>query len=193
MTLPQDPETQPAESMLLAELNRVLGQALDEVASEQRLDLAYEVMETVRFEHSHISWLNRLRNTSTEIELHIAHTQLPVVTAQLMNLADPFMVLRNHSHQFIVNANYVTAVSGLSQRAKEVTSPDRLNWLDNVWFHDLADRRQLVTWYLAGNQTFEGYCLRTGFDAIDIETNTKIFTLPKHNVVAGQILEIISR
>ena len=193
MTLPQDPETQPAESMLLAELNRVLGQALDEVASEQRLDLAYEVMETVRFEHSHISWLDRLRNTSDEIELHIAHTQLPVVTAQLINLADPFMVLRNQSHQFIINANFVTAVSGLSQLAKEVTSPDRLNWLDNVWFHDLADRRQLVTWYLAGNQTFEGYCLRTGFDAIDIETNTKIFTLPKHNVVAGQILEIISR
>jgi hypothetical protein len=87
----------------------------------------------------------------------------------------------------------VTAVSGLSQLAKEVTSPDRLNWLDNVWFHDLADRRQLVTWYLATNQTFEGYCLRTGFDAIDIETNAKVFTLPKRNVVAGQILEMMSR
>ena len=193
MTLPQDPETQPAESMLLAELNRVLGQALDEVASEQRLDLAYEVMETVRFEHSHISWLDRLRNTSSEVELHIAHTQLPVVTAQLINLTDPFMVLRNHSHQFIVNANYVTAVSGLSQRAKEVTRPDRLNWLDNVWFHELADRRQLVTWFLSGRQTVEGYCLRTGFDAIDVETNSKVLTLPKQSVVAGRMLELGSR
>ena len=110
-----------------------------------------------------------------------------------MNLADPFMILRNHSHQILVNANYVTAVSGLSQLAKVVTSSDRLNWLDNVWFHDLADRRQLVTWFLVGDQTVEGFCLRTGFDAIDIETNTKVLTLPKQSVVAGRMLELGSR
>jgi hypothetical protein len=193
MTLPQNSGAEPAESLVLAELHRVLGQALDEVASEQRLDLAYEVIETVRFEHSHISWLDRLRNTSTDIQLHLAHTQLPVMTAQLVNLADPFMVLRNHSHQFLVNANYVTAASGLSQLAKVITSSDRLNWLDNIWFHDLADRRQLVTWFLVGDQTVEGFCLRTGFDAIDIETNTKVLTLPKQSVVAGRMLELGSR
>jgi hypothetical protein len=47
-----------------------------------------------------------------------------------------------------------------------------------------------VTWYLAGDQIFDGYCLRTGFDAIDIETNSKVLTLPKQSVVAGRILEL---
>lgn len=190
MTIPQDPDTEPAESLVLAELSRVLGQALDEVESEERLDLAYEVMETVRFEHSHISWLDRIRNTSSDMELHIAHTQIPLLSARLVNWADPFMILRNISHQYFVNSNFVVAACGLNPLAKVVTSPDRINWLDNVWFHELADRRQLVTWYLAGDQIFDGYCLRTGFDAIDIETNSKVLTLPKQSVVAGRILEL---
>ena len=107
-----------------------------------------------------------------------------------MNWADPFMILRNVSHQYFVNSNFVVAACGLNPLAKVVTSPDRINWLDNVWFHELADRRQLVTWYLAGDQIFDGYCLRTGFDAIDIETNSKVLTLPKQSVVAGRILEL---
>ncbi len=65
------------ESSLIVELNRVLLQAAEEVESEQRLDLAYEVLETVRFEQAHTSWLDRLRNTSSSVELRLTHTQLP--------------------------------------------------------------------------------------------------------------------
>ncbi|MSZ79919.1 MAG: hypothetical protein F2678_07800, partial [Actinobacteria bacterium] len=93
MALSQNSGSDPTTSLVLAELNRVLGQALDEVESEQRLDLAYEVTETVRFEHSHIAWLDRLRNTSNDVELHVAHPQLPLVIAQLVNVTDPFLVL----------------------------------------------------------------------------------------------------
>jgi hypothetical protein len=57
------------ESLLIAELNRVLLQAAQEVESEERLDLAYEVLETVRYEQAHVSWLDRLRNTASPIEI----------------------------------------------------------------------------------------------------------------------------
>ena len=192
MALSQNSGSDPTTALVLAELNRVLGQALDEVESEQRLDLAYEVTETVRFERSHIAWLDRLRNTSNDVELHVAHPQLPLVIAQLVNVTDPFLVLRNHSHQYFVNSNFVVAACGLNHLVIEVASSDHINWLDNVWFHDLADRRRWLTWYLAGGQTFEGYCLRTGFDAIDIETNTKVLTFPKKLVVAGKLSQLVS-
>ncbi len=180
-------QTLESESLVLAELNRVLRQELDEVGSEQRLDLAYEVIETVRYEQAHISWLDRLRNTAGDIELQIAHTQIPNIGGNLVHLSDPFLILRNSQAQFLINSEYVTCVSGLNQLAGVAPSLDTFNWLDNVWFHNLSDRRLLGTWYLKGDYVVEGYCLRTGFDAIDIATNSKILTFPKRAIVSIRI------
>ena len=175
------------ESLVLAELNRVLFQELDEVGSEQRLDLAYEVMETVRYEQAHISWLDRLRNTTSDLEIQITSTQMPVVTGNLMHLSDPFFILINSQAQFLINSKFVTGVSGLNQLAGAAQSLDKFNWLDNVWFHDLSDRRVRGTWYLLDDQVVDGYCLRTGYDALDIETNSRVLTVPKRAIVASRI------
>ena len=180
---------EPSASSVITELNRVLGQALDQVACEQRLDLAYEVMETVRFEHSHISWLDRLRNTSGQIEIRIPHTQLPVVQAKVSHLANPFLILSSSQYQYFVNSDYVTSVLELNVRAIVSINPEESNWLNNVWFHEISDRRALGTWYLNGNQSINGYCLRTGFDAIDIDSNGETFTLPMKAIIAGRIAE----
>ena len=175
------------EPQVITELNRVLCQELDEVGAEQRLDLAYEVIETVRYEQAHISWLDRLRNTTDEIELQISHAQLPSVTGNLMHLSDPFLIMRNSQAQFLINSEYVTGVTGLNQLAGAAQSLDTFNWLDNVWFHDLSDRRALGTWYLTGDCVVEGYCLRTGFDAIDVATTSKVITFPKRAIVSSRI------
>jgi hypothetical protein len=174
------------ESSLIAELDLVLFQAAEEVESEQRLDLAYEVLETIRFEQAHISWLDRLRNTSGTVELRMAHSHLPLAIGEVRHLADPFMILENPSTQFLINFEYVSAVSGLSELSQKLFAPDAINWLDNVWFHNLADRRQTSTWYLLGDQVIEGICARTGFDSLDIEVNSKIFTIPKSSIVASR-------
>ena len=175
------------QSLILEELNRVLCQELDEVDAEQRLDLAYEVIETVRFEQAHISWLDRLRNTTQDIEVQISHTQMPSVTGNLMHLSDPFLILKNSQAQFLINAEYVTGVSGLNELAGISPTQGNFNWLDNVWFHDLSDRRVVGTWYLKGDHVVDGYCLRTGFDAIDVATNSKVLTFPKHAIISSRI------
>ena len=90
------------EPTLFAELNRVLLQAAEEVESEARLDLAYEVLETIRYEQAHVSWLDRLRNTSSSIELRLTHGQLPFVVGEVQHLADPFLILENATTQFLV-------------------------------------------------------------------------------------------
>jgi hypothetical protein len=179
------------ESQVITELNRVLCQELDEVGAEQRLDLAYEVIETVRYEQAHISWLDRLRNTTDEIEVQISHTQLPSVTGTLMHVCDPFLIMRNSQAQFLINSEFVTGVAGLNQLAGAAQSLDTFNWLDNVWFHDLSDRRALGTWYLKGNCVVEGYCLRTGFDAIDVATTSKVITIPKRAIVSSRIADAL--
>ena len=174
------------ESSLITELHRILLQAAEEVESEERLDLAYEVLETVRYEQAHVSWLDRLRNTSSPIELRLAHEQLPQVVGELKHLANPFLVIENSSTQYLVNFDFVSAVSCLSDLSQTVGAPDAINWIDNVWFHDLADKQSTSTWFLTGDQVIEGICRRTGFDSLDIEVNSKIFTIPKRAIVAGR-------
>lgn len=176
------------ESSLIAELNRVLLEATEEVESEQRLDLSYEVLETVRFEQAHTSWLDRLRNTRSSLELRLTHAQLPSVFGEVKHLADPFLILENGPSQYLVNLDCVYAIAGLSDRSQIVTKPDAINWLDNVWFHDLTDQKQVSTWYLHGDQVIEGVCVKSGFDSIDIETNSKVFTIPKRSIVSGRTL-----
>ena len=180
------------ESSLITELNRVLLQAAQEVESEERLDLAYEVQETVRFEQAHVSWLDRLRNTASPIELRLAHAQLPLVVGEVRHLADPFMILEDSTTQFLVNFEFVSVIRGLSDLAQNSAIHDTVNWLDNVWFHDLADRQLVSTWYLAGDHVIEGMCRRTGFDSLDIEANTKVFTIPKRSIVASRTV-LLSR
>jgi hypothetical protein len=172
------------ESSLVSELNQVLLQAAEEVASEERLDLTYEVLETVRFEQAHISWLDRLRNTSSPVELRLAHTNLPLVIGEVRALADPFIILENSTSQLLINFEHVVAISGLSDLARSQASPDAVSYLSNVWLRELTDRNEITTWYLAGDQLIEGLCLRIGFDSLDIESNSKIFTIPNRTIVA---------
>lgn len=176
------------EMSLISELNRVLFQAAEEVASEERLDLAYEVLETIRFEQAQISWIDRLRNTSSTVELRLAHAQLPLAVGEVRHLADPFIVLENPTIQFLINIEYTVAISGLSDLSQNHSAPDVVNFLDNVWFRELTDNKQVSTWYLVGDQIIEGLCLRTGFDSLDIETNSKIFTIPKRSIVASRTI-----
>ena len=176
------------ESSLFTELNRVLLQAAEEVEAEERLDLAYEVLETVRFEQAHISWLDRLRNTASSVELRLAHSHLPLAEGEVRHLADPFVILENAKTQYLVNFDFVSAVSGLSELSQNSAKPDAINWLDNVWFHDLSDKNLTSTWYLVGDQVVEGACRRTGFDSLDIETNSKVITIPKRSIVASRTL-----
>jgi hypothetical protein len=174
------------EASLITELNRVLLQAAEEVESEERLDLAYEVLETVRYEQAQISWLERIRNTASPIELRLSHAELPLVVGEVRHLADPFMILETSTSQFLVNYEFVLAAIGLSELSQKSRAPDVINWLDNVWFHDLADKQSTSTWFLTGYQVIEGICRRTGFDSLDIEANSKIFTIPKRAIVAGR-------
>lgn len=176
------------ETSLISELNRVLFQAAEEVASEERLDLAYEVLETIRFEQAQISWIDRLRNTSTTVELRLTHAQLPLAVGEVRHLSDPFIVLENPTTQFLINLKHIVAISGLSELSQNHSSPDVVNFLDNLWFRVLTDSKQTSTWYLVGDQVIEGLCLRTGFDSLDIETNSKIFTIPKRSIVASRTI-----
>jgi len=177
------------ESSLISELNRVLFQAAEEMASEERLDLAYEVLETVRFEQTQVSWLDRLRNTPSTVEMRLAHSHLPLVAGKVRHLADPFIILENATSQFLINFEFLVSVTGLNALSQNNSAPDAINWLDNVWFHDLADMQRSSTWYLLGDQTIEGLCQRTGFDSLDIETNYKTFTIPKRSIVACQTIK----
>jgi hypothetical protein len=181
-------ESSESESSLFIELNRVLFQAAQEVESEERLDLAYEVLETVRFEQAHVSWTDRLRNTSRAIEFRLNHTQLSIVTGEIRHLADPFAVIEGSASQFLINLEFVSAISGLSELSQPLVTPDSISALDSVWFHDLIEHRLTTTWYLVGDQVIEGSCLRAGFDALDVESNAKVFTIPKRSIVAARTL-----
>lgn len=177
------------ESSLVSELNQVLVQAAEEVASEERLDLAYEVLETVRFEQAHISWLDRLRNTLNAVELRLAHCNIPFVVGEVRQVADPFIVIEDVTTRLLINFDHVVALSGLSELSRNNSSPDAVDFLSSILLRELADHKQSSTWYLAGDQVIEGLCLRIGFDSLDIESHSKIFTIPKQSVIAVRTIK----
>jgi hypothetical protein len=84
----------------------------------------------------------------------------------------------------LINFDHVVAASGLSDLSRNHSSPDVISCLSSVWIRELIDQNQTSTWYLVGDQVIEGLCLRIGFDSLDIESNSRIFTIPKRSVVA---------
>ena len=182
-----NPENNEFESQLFNELSQVLGEAFSEVESETRLDLDYEVAETIRYEQGQISWRDRARNSDGELEIHIAHSELARVTGSLIHQSGDFLVVSSNLAQYLINSNSISAIQGLSGLAKLSSGPDSISWLENVWFHDLCDRIVEASWYLLGGTVIQGSCVRSGFDAIDVTTREKQITIPKSAIVVARI------
>ena len=175
------------ESRLLTELHQVLSQALGDIESETRLDQDYEVAETVRFEQAQISWFDRLPEPGGELQLLIAHKALPAVSGELVHKSGDFLILATGNFHYLINSQYVTAITGLTNLSTRAGRMDSISWLENVWFHDLCDRRVIGNWFLAGSQVVTGECIRSGFDSLDISQNLGLMTVPKRQLVAASV------
>jgi hypothetical protein len=180
-------EFEEPDSILFNELRLVMGDAYADFMSESRLDMDYEVAETVRYEQGQISWRDRTRTSDCEIEVFLAHPELPRVTGSLASQSSDFLILKSHLFQYLVNSNFVSAVRGLHDLATINTQFDSVSWLENVWFHDLCDRIVEVNWYLVSGQVMQGHCIRSGFDAVDISGGDSTFTIPKSAIVAARV------
>lgn len=176
-----------SESRLISEFQQLLGEAFLEVEGESRLDVDYEVAETIRYEQGHVSWRDRARNSRAEIEIMVAHPGLPRVSGTLSHLSTDFLILKNDYEQYLINTSAISSIQGLSNLANLENRFDAISWLEGVWFHDLIDRCVPVTWYLIGGQTISGVCVRSGFDAIDIAERDTQFTIPKAAIVAAKV------
>lgn len=182
-----DPENYDSESQLFQELSQVLGEAFLDVESESRLDLDYEVAETVRYEQGQVSWRDRARNSDTELEIYLSHPELPRLNGSLTHVSGDFIIVNSKPAQFLINSNSINAIAGLDDLATISTRPDSISWLENVWFHDLCDRIVDASWYLTGGQVVHGQCVRSGFDAIDVVCGGKVLTIPKVAIAAAKI------
>ena len=176
-----------SESPLIGELRRVMSDAFDDVNSELRLDLDYEVAETVRYEQGQVSWLDRLPVNRAQIQVRLSHQGLATVTGNLIHKSGEFLIVAGEKYEYLVNNKYLVAISGLDSRATFSPQPNSLSWLENVWFHDLCDRRVFSSWYLDGGEVISGECLRSGFDAIDVRQRDDCVTIPKRSLVAARI------
>jgi hypothetical protein len=175
------------EPPIIGELRRVITDAFDEVKSESRLDLDYEVAETVRFEQGQVSWFDRLPLNRTQIQVRLSHQALSTVTGNLIHKSGEFLIVAGEKFEYLVNNKYLVGISGLDARATFSRQPNTISWLENVWFHDLCDRQVFGSWYLVGGEVVSGECLRSGFDAIDIRQREDCMTIPKRALVAAQI------
>jgi hypothetical protein len=180
-------EPEDSDSPLIGELCRVMSDAFDDVKSELRLDLDYEVAETVRYEQGQVSWLDRLPVNRSEIQVRLSHQGLTKVTGNLIHKSGEFIIVAAERFEYLVNCKYLVTISGLNSKATFSPQPNTLSWLENVWFHDLCDRQLFSSWYVDGGEVISGECLRSGFDAIDVKQRDEYVTIPKRSLVAARI------
>ena len=172
---------------LLDALDNVISQAHADLASEERMDLAQEVAETVRHEHLRVYWRDRMGDMRQDLTLHILHDAIQTISGSVAWVTQDFLELYAATGRYLISVDSVWAISGLSASAT-ISSPSELDaQFASIWLHNLCDQQVAATWFVGQETILTGHCLRIGPDAIDIEHKGTVVSLLSKKLCAVRI------
>jgi hypothetical protein len=172
---------------IIHELMHVVRQASQSLESERQLEDDLEVADTVRYEQGLIDWQVRLPHQGEPLTVWTTHAQADVFSGKFQQSSHNVIIMDTLSHSVLLNPKMLTAISGLLERivSKQPLATD--DYLLKLWLHDICDRHVIARWFIGTNLVFDGYCVRTGQDAVDITTRTETITIPFQRLVAVRI------
>lgn len=174
-------------SELLDALENVISLAHEDLVSEAQMDLAQEVVETVRHEHMSVYWRDRVGDARTETTLHILHEAIPTISGSVSWVTPEYLELVSPNGIYLISVGWVWAISGLSSNATITDSGVLDAQLANTWLHDLSDQHIDATWFIGEEKIIVGKCMRIGPDAIDIQNQDRIMSLMSKKIGAIRI------
>ena len=172
---------------IIHELMHVVRQASQSLESERQIEDDLEVADTVRYEQGLIDWQVRLPHQGEQLTVWTTHSQVDVLSGEFQQSSHNVIIMNSKSHNVLFNPKMVIAISGLAQRivTKQPLATD--DYLLKLWLHDICDRHVMARWFVGADLVFDGYCARTGQDAVDIATRTETITIPFQQLVAVRI------
>ena len=174
------------EPQVMTELMNVLHQASQQIASEQRHDEELELVDSIRYEQGLIDWRMRLPEVERLLEIRTTSEQLGALTGSVHLSSHQAFVLASETENFLINTAHVVVISGLVNRVKIRASSTTDDYLLRMLLNELCDRQISATWYSGHSDYLHGVCVSVWQDAIDIQTQRKVVTLPLQHLVAAR-------
>jgi hypothetical protein len=181
-TLNQKPERIDAE--LLSAVQYVVESANFKLHSELQLENAAEVLENIKYETAHTSWLDRLPSSGAGITVATLHPECESVTGKLLLANASIVALTTDTYRFLFCNSHIVWLAGL--QSKSVA--EKQNPLDSfalqLLLQDLLDQQNLDTWFINGGKTLTGRLVRIFSDSVELTIGEKPITLLIDQVVA---------
>lgn len=169
---------------VIATANEIVVAAHADYEQESRLEIAFEVCETLRYQQSQDPWVHRLQNQQTAIQLQLNHEQLACISGVVHWVSPTFLGIVAQRDEYLVAIDSILAIGGLSEQVNLAPMNFMALHMATVWFHALQDDGVDATWLLVGSKSVSGQCYRVGLDYCDVQTDAGVLTLPFRNIVA---------
>jgi len=177
----------PGEADRVLEDLRLIMQVVGaEYEGEQRIDVANEVSDSVRFAQAAMPWRERISENAL-LKFHFAYEHLPAVEGQVLWMAAQFFCVTTQNYEYLINFDHVMSVSGLPTFGLAFQPSAITSQMDSVWLSGLFENQQSASWYLASDVVLVGSCTRLGLDAIDLRVDSDDITLMLKQLVAVRI------
>lgn len=163
-------EASDSEVDVLLQCQQLLAQVKQSLAFENQLELEAEISETVRFEMSQISWLQRVPDPGTHLVVATRHKLLESVSGELVHRGSEFLGIDTGRVTVLIRATEVIWVQGLAV--------GKVNKLDSgfgevetqILLHELADQQLTVTCCLGYEQSVTGQIKSVFRDSISVSS-----------------------
>jgi len=171
---------------VLNEVQAVMDLAAAQYAVEQRLEVSYEVADTLRFAQAAMPWQDRL-SPNVQLRFSLASEQLPFVEGQVLWCAKQFLCVISGAHEYLVGFAHIRAVSGLPVQGMPMQANAFTDRMDGVWLAGILEEQSAASWFIGNDQVLSGYCQRVGLDAVDVACHSEHLTIMLNHLVAVRV------
>ena len=169
---------------VLQETEHILTAAHAEYEHESRLELAFEVAETIRHQELQQLWTQRASQTQVPLQMNLNHESLSVIVGHLLWVSGTFFGFADAGFEYMIRRDAVITVCTLPNSVNSGQNDVLAEQMPAIWLHALQDELVSVTWFAGKSMALTGRCVRVGADYCDLVTTSGVVTLPFTGLVA---------
>ncbi|MBU6347914.1 MAG: hypothetical protein KGQ38_04805, partial [Actinomycetales bacterium] len=152
-----------------------LAQVKQSLAFEDQLELEAEISETVQFEKSQISWIQRIPDPGAHMVVATRHKLLERVSGNLVHRGLEFLGIDTGRVTVLIRVVEVLWVQGLAAGKVNKLETGLGEVEGQILLHEIADQKVTVTCCLGNDQSFTGQIRSVFRDSISVcSGNTEV-------------------
>jgi hypothetical protein len=169
---------------LLSQVEQVVKSADSRLRSEMQIENDAQVLENIRYETAHASWLDRIPDSQTIVTVATSHPECESVSGTLTLANASCLVLVTGAARYLLVNSHLVWLTGLRSKAQVAKHSPLDPFALQLVLQDLQDQQNFDTWYLNGGKTLAGKLIRLFSDSVELEVASNLITLKLDQVVA---------